>query len=221
MNKHRLTCTCGTRVWTRLAKLPPCQHVALTQAKDPAFAGSEHDFYKYWTPRVNLHALAADRASRRGTGGGRRIQRASTKAHQDLAGLPADQTRHELASAGFVRPGVERGLGPAAKGPIHSAAELREERRAERDEIRAAREGRQLTLDITIRGRRRREWASIIAHLGQATDKQREAYRLHIEQGLTFPEVASRLGISQDAVKDRLKKARQHEQTSQRRAKIA
>jgi DNA-directed RNA polymerase specialized sigma24 family protein len=211
MTSRRIRCICGTRL--KLPKgqlLPPCAHIARTRPEEPG--QGEHDFFRYWTPRIVERAASP---------GHRHTRARSTRADKDLAGLAPDPTRHELVKAGFVRPGVERGMGPAAKGPAHSAREERAIRRAERDEIREAREARQLAGLIRQRDVRRREWAAILPHLSQATDKQREAYRLHVEQGHSFKEIASLLRISEDAVKDRLKKARQHEQTSRRQAKIA
>jgi DNA-binding CsgD family transcriptional regulator len=219
MTSRRIRCSCGTRL--KLPKgqpMPICTHRALTLAQDPAFVRGPADYYQFFAPRLAYEDRLADRRGARGTGGGRRV---SIIPKDPQAGPMDGVGADERMRAEYIKAGPVQGLGPAAKGPIRSAREERAIRRAERDEIREAREARQLAGQIRQRDVRRREWASILPHLSQATDKQRDAYRLHIEQGHSFKEIASLLGISEDAVKDRLRKARAHELTSRRRAQIA
>jgi hypothetical protein len=75
--------------------------------------------------------------------------------------------------------------------------------------------------EIQQRRKLRQAWAEIVSHLARATDKQIEAYRLHVEQGLTIKVVADKLSVSERAAKDRIEAARRHEQASRQREKVA
>ncbi len=87
--------------------------------------------------------------------------------------------------------------------------------------VRRERESRRLAQQVLAKTARRRSWAEILPHLAAATDKQREVYRRHVEGGRSLPEIATDLGIKEQAVKDRLSRARDHERTSRRRARMA
>jgi hypothetical protein len=87
--------------------------------------------------------------------------------------------------------------------------------------IRVERESRRLAAEVHKRAELRRTWTEILAHLGRATPKQIEAYRSHILGGLTIPQIAAKLDLTERAIKDRIELARRHERTSRRRARIA
>ncbi len=65
---------------------------------------------------------------------------------------------------------------------------------------------------------RRREWRERLIYLGGATAKQSEAYKLHVEGGLSVEAVGQALGIQKASAQARIEGAKVHEDRARRRS---
>jgi Sigma-70, region 4 len=83
------------------------------------------------------------------------------------------------------------------------------------------REEREAQARLAERKQRRLAWRETEPHLTDATPKQREAYRLHVEGGQSYKDVANTLGGSLRSARDLIEKARAHEERSKRKAIIS
>jgi hypothetical protein len=83
------------------------------------------------------------------------------------------------------------------------------------------REERETQARLAERKQQRLAWREIEPHLTDATPKQREAYRLHVERGRSYQAVADALGGTLRSARDLIEKARAHEERSKRKAIIS
>jgi len=134
-----------------------------------------------------------------------------------MGGVGADEdARDGVIKAGMYRSGIPRGVGPSAgKEP----AAKRAPRAGEAREVLA---NRRLIAILRAKRTRLAEWKALhLPYLANATPKQVEAYRLHVESGLSVQAVADEIGRSKRTAQDRIEGAKRHERAAWRKAQIA